>query len=93
MRSLATGLDVALLPVAGWGSKLPPGHMGPDAAAEAAARLQPHLAIPIHWATLAPFHRKTVHDPDAGEAFARKVHEKAPAVEVRVLRVGEACAI
>jgi len=48
MDELAGGLDVALLPVAGWGPTLPPGHLDPAGAAEAARRLRPRVAIPIH---------------------------------------------
>jgi L-ascorbate metabolism protein UlaG (beta-lactamase superfamily) len=46
------GVDVALLPVAGWGPRLPQGdHMNPSRAAEALKLLQPRIAIPIHWGT------------------------------------------
>ncbi|SNX98759.1 L-ascorbate metabolism protein UlaG, beta-lactamase superfamily [Geodermatophilus sabuli] len=52
------GLDVALLPVWGWGPTLGPGHLDPDGAAEATARLRPRVAVPVHWGTLAlPGHR------------------------------------
>jgi L-ascorbate metabolism protein UlaG (beta-lactamase superfamily) len=48
----AGGLDVALLPVSGWGLNLGPGHMDAARAAEALALLRPRLVIPIHWGTL-----------------------------------------
>jgi L-ascorbate metabolism protein UlaG (beta-lactamase superfamily) len=48
------GIDVALLPVWGWGPRLGPGHLNPERAAEAVARLRPDVAIPIHWGTLWP---------------------------------------
>ena len=54
MDALADRLDVALLPVWGWGATIGPGHMDPQRAAEAVARLRPRLAIPIHWGTLLP---------------------------------------
>lgn len=85
------GLDVALLPVAGWGPRLPPGHLDPAGAAEAARRLRPRVAIPIHWGTLKPLYRRTPYSGDAPERFAAHVREVAPDVEVRVLRVGESC--
>jgi L-ascorbate metabolism protein UlaG (beta-lactamase superfamily) len=47
-------IDVALLPVWGWGPRLGPGHLDPERAAEAVARLRPTVAIPIHWGTLWP---------------------------------------
>ena len=51
-RGWAVDLDVALLPVAGWGPKVGTGHLDPRRAAEAAAMLRPRIAIPIHWGTL-----------------------------------------
>ncbi len=47
------GVDVALLPIWGWGPKLGAGHMGPEDAARATALLRPRVVIPIHWGTLA----------------------------------------
>ena len=54
MRDLSPGLDLALLPVWGWGPTLGPGHLDPEGAARAAALLFPRLAVPIHWGTLYP---------------------------------------
>jgi L-ascorbate metabolism protein UlaG (beta-lactamase superfamily) len=79
-------LDAALLPVAGWGSKLGPGHLDPGGAARAAALLRPKVAIPIHWGTLAPAWRSP--DPDPPKVFARLAAEIAPDVEVRILDPG-----
>jgi L-ascorbate metabolism protein UlaG (beta-lactamase superfamily) len=47
------GVDVALLPVWGWGPTLGPGHLDPAGAAEAVGRLRPRVAVPVHWGTLA----------------------------------------
>jgi L-ascorbate metabolism protein UlaG (beta-lactamase superfamily) len=83
---------VALLPVAGWGAKVGPGHLDPERAAEAARRLRPRLAVPIHWGTYERVHRRT-RDPEAlhapAEEFARLVGEVASDVEVRILDPGE----
>ena len=88
------GLDVALLPIAGWGPTLPPGHLDVDRAAEAARRLRPRVTIPIHWGTLRPFHRRTSYaGEEAAAAFAAKVAEVAPGVEVRILELGASCTI
>lgn len=46
-------LDVALLPVWGWGPSLGPGHLTPARAADAVAVLKPRVAVPVHWGTLA----------------------------------------
>lgn len=96
MSSLAPRLDVALLPVAGWGPKLGPGHMDPLEAAQAAALLKPRLAIPIHWGTLlplgvAPRHRARLGDPP--RLFAEHVARLAPDVEVCILAPGAQMAL
>jgi L-ascorbate metabolism protein UlaG (beta-lactamase superfamily) len=52
MAELA-GVDVALLPVWGWGPTLGPGHLTPARAAEAVELLKPRVAVPVHWGTLA----------------------------------------
>ncbi len=94
MEGLSEGLDVALLPIAGWGPTLPPGHLDVDRAAEAARRLRPRVAIPIHWGTLRPAHRRTPHvGKEAAAAFAAKVAEVAPDVDVRVLEIGASCTV
>jgi L-ascorbate metabolism protein UlaG (beta-lactamase superfamily) len=92
MSSLAPNLDVALLPVAGWGSRLPPGHLDPLRAAEALRLLRPRVAVPIHWGTYRRLglsrDAATLREP--AESFARLASELAPEVEVRVLPVGGA---
>jgi L-ascorbate metabolism protein UlaG (beta-lactamase superfamily) len=86
------GLDVALLPVGGWGPTLGPGHMDPLDAARAARLLKPGLAIPVHWGTLLPMglarrHRAGLADPP--RLFADSVERLAPGVEVRILAPGQ----
>ena len=54
MAELAPGLDVALLPVWGWGPSLGRGHLDPSRAAQALRLLRPTFAVPIHWGTLWP---------------------------------------
>lgn len=55
MVNLAHRLDVALLPVWGWGPFLGKGHMDPLRAAQTLPLLRPRLAIPIHWGSLHPW--------------------------------------
>jgi L-ascorbate metabolism protein UlaG (beta-lactamase superfamily) len=94
MRDLAGGLDVALLPVWGWGRRLPAGHLDPERAARAAALLAPAIAIPIHWGTLAAPGVRWRADPAApARAFERAAARLAPDVEVRVLAPGESCPV
>jgi L-ascorbate metabolism protein UlaG (beta-lactamase superfamily) len=91
MQQMAGSLDVALLPVSGWGPRIRSGHLDPRRAAQAAAILQPRLAVPIHWGTLlrADLARRR---PDVliepARAFAARVYELAPHVETRVLAPG-----
>ncbi len=47
------GVDIAFLPVWGWGPTLGPGHLDPLRASEAVARIRPRIAVPVHWGTLA----------------------------------------
>jgi L-ascorbate metabolism protein UlaG (beta-lactamase superfamily) len=89
--ALPGGLDVALLPVWGWGPTLGPGHMDPRRAAEAAQLLRPRLAVPIHWGTLYPlgFRRLAPHllvEPPL--QFRSHIRELAPDVAVQILHPG-----
>jgi len=92
MDALAGTLDLALLPVWGWGPNIGPGHMDPGRAAEAAAILRPHLAVPIHWGTFYPAglrHVKPQPLAAPGRQFAEAAARLAPGVEVRILAPGE----
>ena len=88
MSALAGSLDAALLPVAGWGSTVGPGHLDPLRAAQSLRLLKPRLAVPIHWGTFSPLNRST--SVDAPEAFRRHAAELAPEVDVRILQPGMA---
>jgi L-ascorbate metabolism protein UlaG (beta-lactamase superfamily) len=81
-------LDLALLPVWGWGPRLPAGHLDPLRAAEALLLLRPRAAIPIHWGTFrAPFASGTGSAP--ARDFARAAARVAPGVKIHTLRIGE----
>ena len=91
MAELRGFVDVALLPVWGWGSRLGPGHLDPESAAAALSLIAPAVAIPIHWGTLAlrrPARRPADPRRPAREfvAFARRY---APSVDVRMLSPGD----
>jgi L-ascorbate metabolism protein UlaG (beta-lactamase superfamily) len=95
MEGLVPELDLALVPIWGWGASLGRGlHMDPEQAAEAVRLLRPRLAVPIHWATYAPLHHSIRSLPaflaEPGPAFARAAAELAPDVDVRLLSPGEA---
>jgi L-ascorbate metabolism protein UlaG (beta-lactamase superfamily) len=90
MATLAGGMDVAALPIAGWGARLPPGHLDPERAAQAAALIRPAVAVPIHWGTLRAIGTQRGADAAApARAFAAAVARRAPGTAVRVLAPGE----
>jgi L-ascorbate metabolism protein UlaG (beta-lactamase superfamily) len=91
MDGLVDDLDVALLPVWGWGPNIGPGHLDPQRAAEAVALLRPRLAVPIHWGTffplgLKPFYRKRF--TAKGPEFAEHVRRLSLPTEVAVTAPG-----
>lgn len=47
-------IDVALLPIWGWGSTIGNGHLDPERATEASRRIRPRFVVPMHWGTYAP---------------------------------------
>jgi L-ascorbate metabolism protein UlaG (beta-lactamase superfamily) len=96
MEALAPGLDLALLPIWGWGPSIGEGHLDPEGAARAAAALSPRLAVPIHWGTLYPFGLRCLHGGplrEPAEDFAESLRRLAPQVEARVLSPGESTAL
>jgi L-ascorbate metabolism protein UlaG (beta-lactamase superfamily) len=96
MDGLVADLDLALVPIWGWGATLGRGkHLDPVGAAEAVRRLRPKIAVPIHWGTYRPFHRssRVAFLSAPGEAFIRAAAAAAPDVEIRVLRPGESLEI
>ncbi len=91
MAELGEGLDLALLPIWGWGPTLGPGHMDPERAARATALLSPRVVVPIHWGTLYPSGLARLRSRPLREPpwlFAARVRALAPQVEVHVLKPG-----
>jgi L-ascorbate metabolism protein UlaG (beta-lactamase superfamily) len=90
MRDLADDLDVAVLPIAGWGPRVPPDHLDPQRAALALTLLRPRAAIPIHWGTLrrVGFARDEAKAWEPVELFLRSAAELAPDVRVLVPTAG-----
>ncbi|MFJ4001984.1 MBL fold metallo-hydrolase [Streptomyces sp. NPDC090023] len=85
-------VDVALLPVGGWGPNLGEGHLDAGRAARALAELAPGWAVPVHYGTYWPIGMDAVrphefHAP--GEEFVRLAAEAAPKVTVHRLGHGE----
>jgi L-ascorbate metabolism protein UlaG (beta-lactamase superfamily) len=88
MAELAPALDVAVLPVAGWGPTLGPGHLDPETAADAVALLRPRLAVPVHWGTLAVAGLGAWTTADPAHRFAAGVAARGLTTRVQVLPPG-----
>jgi L-ascorbate metabolism protein UlaG (beta-lactamase superfamily) len=96
MADLGQRIDVALIPVWGWGPTLGRGlHLDPLKAAEAVRRIRPRAAVPIHWGTYWPhalgrvFPERLVEPP---AAFAEYAAELVPDVRIVPTAVGDAVA-
>ena len=83
-------VDVALVPVWGWGPSIGPGHLDPRRAAQAVAEVQARVAVPIHWGTYRPAHQRGgafLTEPPL--EFQRDAAELAPGTRVEILAPGE----
>jgi L-ascorbate metabolism protein UlaG (beta-lactamase superfamily) len=90
MADLPT-LDLALLPVWGWGPSVGSGHLDPARAARALALLRARVAVPIHWGTFYPLGLSRLRPDPLSEPpreFKRLAAELAPDVSVEVLQPG-----
>lgn len=93
MGDLAGTVDVALVPVWGWGPTLGRGlHMDPLRAAESLRLIRPRAAVPIHWGTYWPHAMgrilpERLVEPPA--AFAEYAAELAPDVRTLPTIVGD----
>jgi L-ascorbate metabolism protein UlaG (beta-lactamase superfamily) len=84
-------IDVALLPVGGWGPTLGQGHLDAKQAAKAVHRAHASHAVPVHWGTWWPIglpQRPDLIDLPAA-AFAEHVARLSPTTRVHLLRHGE----
>jgi L-ascorbate metabolism protein UlaG (beta-lactamase superfamily) len=89
-------VDLALVPVGGWGPTLGPLHMDPDEGAAAVGRVGARWAVPVHWGTFWPVAlsritpaRHTTLFVTPGPRFAEALATTAPDVQPLVLRHGE----
>jgi L-ascorbate metabolism protein UlaG (beta-lactamase superfamily) len=96
MAELGGPVDVALLPVWGWGPTLGRGrHMDPLRAAQSLQLIQPRAAVPIHWGTYWPhamgrvLPERLVQPP---VQFADYATELTPDVQILPTDVGDAVA-
>jgi L-ascorbate metabolism protein UlaG (beta-lactamase superfamily) len=87
-------VDLALVPVWGWGSTIGPGHLDPRRAAQAVADLRARVAVPIHWGTYRPLQQRAgafLTEPPL--EFRRDAAELAPKTRVEILAPGETLAL
>lgn len=85
-------IDLALVPVGGWGPSLGPGHLDPIRAAEAVRRVGASTAVPVHFGTFWPIGLDWVKPElflPPGDRFKAAMTEVDPAVKVEVLVPGE----
>jgi L-ascorbate metabolism protein UlaG (beta-lactamase superfamily) len=84
-------VDLALLPIWGWGPSVGAGHLDPERAARALEMIRPRLAVPIHWGTFYPAGLRLLRPEPLTEPaveFERLAARDAPDVEVRVVQPG-----
>jgi L-ascorbate metabolism protein UlaG (beta-lactamase superfamily) len=92
MADIGPRLDLAVLPVGGWGLTLPEGHLDAARAARALRLLGARRAIPIHWGSLripALWRIRRDQFTHAGAAFQAHARALAPEVDAFVATPGE----
>ncbi len=85
-------VDVAFVPISGWGPRLSAGHLGPTEAAVACEMVAARCAVPVHWGTLhTPFGRDLPRGwmDRPAEQFEASVALRAPGCRVVIPRIGE----
>ena len=93
-------IDVAVVPVGGWGPSLGPTHLDPERAAEAVRRVGARDAIPVHYGTLWPSGLRHVHPAsfrrgfaDPGTKFAAELARASPSATAHVISHGQTVTI
>ena len=93
-------VDLALVPIGGWGPSLGDGHMDPVDGAEAVARVGADVAVPVHWGTFWPLgfrvlmqarHEHLFVTP--GDRFLAAMATRAPQTRAVLMAPGETLAL
>jgi L-ascorbate metabolism protein UlaG (beta-lactamase superfamily) len=87
-----SGVDVALLPIWGWGSTIGAGHLDPERAVTAAERLDAGAVVPIHWGTYSPLRLRSGSPrwlDEPAQRFADLMRRSALADRLQLLLPGE----
>ncbi len=87
-------VDLALVPVGGWGPTLSEGHLDPREAATAVTRVGARWAVPVHWGTFWPAGLRRVAPANHDRLFTTPGPRFAEAlagsdIEARLLAPGE----
>ncbi|WP_198676062.1 MBL fold metallo-hydrolase [Kribbella monticola] len=85
-------VDLALVPVGGWGPSLGPGHLDPVRAAEAVRRVGARIAVPVHFGTFWPIGCDWLKPElflPPGSRFKAAMTALDPEVRVELLAPGE----
>jgi L-ascorbate metabolism protein UlaG (beta-lactamase superfamily) len=89
-------VDVAVVPVGGWGPTLGPEHLDPGQAARACAAVRARHAVPVHYGTFWPMGLRRLHPNGFRDRFERPAQHFADAVagqylptRVHAVRPGE----
>jgi L-ascorbate metabolism protein UlaG (beta-lactamase superfamily) len=85
-------IDLALIPIWGWGPTQGAGHLDPQSAAKVVELLRPKHVIPIHWASFRPIGPiwemlSYLHTP--GPKFTYYVKQLAPETKIHFLEAGQ----
>ena len=91
----STVIDLALVPIGGWGPRLPEGHLGPDEAATACAMARVRCVVPVHWGTLhfPAMHRFGGWMDDPAPAFEEALRRTSPGCRVLTLHPGTSATV
>lgn len=85
-------VDLALVPVGGWGPTLGVGHLDPESAAEAVRRVGARVAVPVHFGTFWPIGMDWLKPElflPPGDRFKAAMARVDAAVRVELLVPGE----
>jgi L-ascorbate metabolism protein UlaG (beta-lactamase superfamily) len=93
-------VEVAVIPIGGWGPTLGPSHLDPAQAAEAVRLVDARDAIPIHYGTFWPTGLRALHPPsfryhfaEPGARFSVALRTACPDARAHILQPGETVVI
>ena len=87
-------IDLALLPIGGWGRSVGDGHLDPTSAVRATELIQPRFVVPIHWGTYSPVGVRRPRWLDTpAERFGSELDAAGHGDVLHLLRPGESLAL